>query len=87
MKKLLYLMAVLIFIGCNGQDNKQKTAPATKPVTGTIYSGQRDGCIQKWDELFCPPKTLASGDKAEDLDIMKDENNETVILNNLKGGE
>ena len=68
-------------VGCGKSDKKHENKDGTVNV---VFEGMNNGCVQAFDELFCPKRyskgTLAAGE----VEFYKDSNGRVIHLDENK---
>jgi hypothetical protein len=89
MQKLLLILAMLFLtIGCEKNNISKKIKERKEAKTGHTYKGNKEACIQAYDELWCPEGfkkgSLASGNSTL---YFRDDNGSLVILDKTNKDE
>lgn len=73
---VLTLLVIAVYVGCDSKSSKS----TTEVTQGTVYKGQHEGCIVRYNDLFCPPRYKTGSLTAGEPVYIRDKNGSMVIL-------
>jgi len=79
---ILLIVGALVAVSCDGKHKSKATqvVPNKEVPVNTRYSGQHEGCIVHYNDLFCPPRYKDGVLNAGEVLYIRDKNGSIIVL-------
>ena len=80
-KHYIALIAIgVTLIACNSDKPKSKQKPSGEVTTNTIYAGEKQPCIDYYDELWCKDPRALGAEANITITVRKDKHGKPIVI-------